>query len=100
MSETFNPDPSVIDRPEPKRKKRVFLWVFLAVQVLFAIWMISALGSGSGQPTDCGSLDAETCNTASDVGTGIAVVLIIGVWFFVDCFMAVAYAVVKMSRRP
>lgn len=86
--------------PKPKRKKRVFMWVFLAVQVLFVIWVVSAGMTGSGQPEDCGTLSAETCNTASDVGTGIAVFLILGVWFFVNCFIAVGYAVYKMARRP
>jgi hypothetical protein len=82
-----------------KKKRRIFLWVFLAVQVLFIIWIIAGANSGSGQPSDCGSLSAKACNNASDAGTAIGVVLIIVVWFFVDAFMGVIYGVYRLARR-
>jgi hypothetical protein len=83
-----------------KKKRPVFIWVFLAVQVLFLVWVIAGAHSGSGQPTDCGSLSAADCNTASDVGTGIGVALLVALWFFTDCFLAVCYGVYRLARRP
>lgn len=37
--------------PTPRKKRRVFLWVFLVIQVLFLIWIIA--GAASGNPLCC-----------------------------------------------
>jgi hypothetical protein len=83
----------------PKKKRRIFLWVFLAIQALFLIWVISGAASANGTPTDCSGLDAETCNAASDIGTGIGVVLIVILWMVVDFFMAVIYGIYRLAKR-
>jgi uncharacterized membrane protein len=85
--------------PAPKKKRRIFLWVFLAVQVLFLIWIISGVSSAGGDPTDCGSLSKKACNDAEAVGTGIGVALIIGLWMVVDFFLAVIYGVYRLAKR-
>jgi uncharacterized membrane protein len=101
MSEQVPNEQVFNERPTTApRKRRVFMWVFLAIQVLFLVWAIAGAASGSGQPADCGTLDADTCNTASDVGTGIGVALIVGLWMFVDFGLGVAYAVYRLARRP
>lgn len=82
-----------------KKKRRIFLWVFLVVQALFIVWIISGAMTASGQPEDCEGLSAETCNAASDVGTGIGVALIIGLWMVVDFFLAVIYGVYRLAKR-
>ena len=94
-------EPTVADNQPttPKRKRRIFLWVFLAVQVLFIVWIITGVASGGGNPTDCGTLDAETCNAAENVGTGIGVALIVGVWVVVDFLLAVVYGVYRLAKR-
>lgn len=84
---------------EPKRKKRVFLWVFMVVQVLFLIWVIGGASTGSGQPTDCGVLDAETCNDASDIGTGIGVAFVIAFWAIVDIILGITYGIYRLTKR-
>lgn len=89
-------------KPEPaapNRKRRVFLWVFVSVNIFFLVMVFAGAMSGNGQPADCGTLDAETCNTASDAGTAIGVGLLIGLWFFVDLFLGLVYAVVALARR-
>lgn len=91
--------PSAAAQPPPKKKRRVFVWVFLAIQVLFLIWVIAGASSGSGQPDDCGSLSAQTCNDASDTGTAIGVFLIIVFWAFVDIILGVTYGVWRLARR-
>jgi hypothetical protein len=92
------PPPPPIGQQPAKKKRRVFLWVFLAVQVLFIILIIAGASSG-GDTTDCGTLDAETCKAAGDVGTSIGVFLIIVVWAIVDFFLAVIYGVYRLAKR-
>ncbi|GAB3991856.1 hypothetical protein [Nocardioides marmoraquaticus] len=98
MSETPNPLQQFESQP-PKKKKRIFLWFFLAVQLLFIIWIFAGIGA-AGEATDCGTLDQETCQAASDVGTGIGVILIIGLWMIVDFFLAVGYVIYRLAKRP
>lgn len=83
----------------PKRR-RVFMWTFLAIQVLFLAWVIAGAVSGhhSGQ-TDCGSLSAADCQNAADVGTTIGVALVIFFWVAVDIILGVSRLVVLHGRR-
>lgn len=84
--------------PQPKKKKRVFMWFFLAVQALFILWLIAGL-SGGGSPAECGTLDAKTCSDAAAVGTGIGVMLVVVLWCIVDFLLAIVWAVTKFARR-
>lgn len=86
--------------PKPKKKRRIFLWVFLAVQVLFIVWIITGVSSSGGTPDDCGTLSQQTCNDAESVGTGIGVAIVIVLWMVVDFFMAVIYGVYRLAKRP
>lgn len=82
----------------PKKKRRIFLWFFLAVQVLFIIWIIAGLASGNDN-SHCGSLDAKTCNDASNVGKGIGVAIIVVFWVVVDFLLAVIYGIYRLAKR-
>lgn len=84
---------------EPKKKKRIFLWFFLAVQLLFIIWIIAGASSSGGDATDCGSLSQKACNDAEDIGTGLGVALIIVFWMVVDFLLAVIYGVYRLAKR-
>lgn len=83
----------------PKKKKRIFMWFFLAVQVLFIIWLIAGISGSSGDATDCGSLSQQTCNDAEDVGTGIGIALILILWVVVDFLLFIPWVIVKLARR-
>lgn len=85
--------------PPAKKKRRIFMWFFLIVQVLFIIWIITGIASGSGDATDCGSLSQEACNNAEDVGTGIGVVLLFIIWMVVDFLLFIPWVVIKLARR-
>ncbi|MFI1815181.1 hypothetical protein ACH414_33070 [Streptomyces sp. NPDC020422] len=78
----------------------MFLWAFLAIQVIFLIWIIVAAASGSGTPEDCGTLDRQTCNDAESVGTAIGVGVVIILWAAVDIVLGVTYAIYRFTRRP
>ncbi len=83
-----------------KKQHRVFLWVFLAIQALFVLWIIAGVASASGTPTDCGSLDADTCNTAANAGAAVGVFIIVVLWCVADFLLAVGYAIYRLARRP
>lgn len=92
---------SAADGPvKPKKRRRIFLWVFLAVQVIFLVWVISGAASAGGQPTDCGTLDAELCNDAADAGTAIGVALVVVFWCVVDFLLGVGYVIYRLAKRP
>ncbi|GAA2332636.1 hypothetical protein OKJ48_30095 [Streptomyces kunmingensis] len=73
------------------------MWFFLAVQAVFLLWIV--LGARSGGPSDCGTLDAQTCNDAANAGTAVGVGLIIVLWTVVDIILGITYAVVRLARR-
>lgn len=97
MSDAVPSTPAAPAAPT-KKKRRIFLWFFLAVQVLFLIWVIAG-GASHNDVSDCGTLSAKTCNDAQNVGKGIGVFLIIVLWFFVDAFLGVVYGVYRLAKR-
>lgn len=96
-SSAFNPGngPYGFETPDPPKKKRIFRWVFLGIQVLFLIWVISGIAGAGGTPTDCGSLDDQTCNDAESIGTGIGVAIVIFFWAIVDIILALTYLIFR-----
>ncbi|MGW8795241.1 hypothetical protein ACWGND_32620 [Streptomyces althioticus] len=89
-------------QPPPRRKHRVFLWVFLAIQVVFLVWVIWGITQGSGTPEQCRGRtgdDLDLCNSASDAGTAIGVGLVIAVWAAVDVILGITYAIYRLATR-
>ena len=104
---------------QPKRKRRIFPWFFLAVQVIFLIWLITGLAHGIGPSHaqvvslcgkgqwrglfksyhDCVVHGANGLTAAGDIGKGIAVGLIIGLWVTADFIMLACYGVFRLIRR-
>jgi len=82
-----------------KKKKRIFLWVFLAVQALFIIWIITGVNASSNDTASCGSLSAKACQDAHTAGAGIGVFLIIFLWVLVDIILGIGYGVYKLASR-
>ncbi|MET8676580.1 hypothetical protein ABZW18_02990 [Streptomyces sp. NPDC004647] len=80
----------------------VFLWVFLAVQLLFLVWIITGAASSSGTPAECSGLtgdDLQLCKDANDVGTAIGVGLIVVLWVAADFILAMTYLIYRLARR-
>jgi hypothetical protein len=110
------------DQPTTKKRKRVFLWVFLGIQILFIIWVIAGTASSSHSGASahtqaiqychanwrtafyasydsCVTQYGNTLNDASDAGKGIGVGLVIGLWCAVDIIVGGSYAVYRLARR-
>jgi ABC-type Fe3+ transport system permease subunit len=83
----------------PRRRRRVFLWFFIGVQILFLIWIVAGANSAASDHSTCGSLDAQSCQSAKDAGTAIGVGLLIALWAFIDFILLAIYLVVRLSRR-
>ncbi|MFG2822506.1 hypothetical protein ACGFX4_24110 [Kitasatospora sp. NPDC048365] len=86
-------------QPPERKKRRVFWWVFLAIQLLFLAWVMAGCASSAGTPTDCESLDPATCNDVESVGTAIGVGVVIALWVAVDVIVGATYAVYRFTRR-
>jgi hypothetical protein len=108
MSATPNPPQwgprpdSQQDAHKAKKPHRIFLWIFLAVQVIFLVWVIVGASTGSGTPKECRGLtgqDLQNCKDASHVGTTIGVGLVIGLWAAVDIILGLSYFIYRLSRR-
>jgi len=100
----YQPQPDLAG-PAPKKKRRVFLWIFLAIQVLFIVWIITAGASTHGIPAYChqGSnsqyIGLKGCESASQAGAGIGIALIIVFWCVVDIIVGGGYAVYRLASR-
>lgn len=86
-----------------QRKRPVFLWFFIVVQLIFIVWLIVGGNAAQGQPIDCSGITIEDCDdlkTAQDVGTGLGIIVVCLVWFFVDAFLAIGYGLYRLAKRP
>lgn len=81
-----------------KRNYHVGMWLFLAVQALFLVWVISGIAS-AGNTGDCGTLDRQTCQDAANTGTAIGVGIVIAFWAFVDVILGMIWLIVHFARK-
>lgn len=77
--------------PDQKRRHRIFPWIFLAVQILFLVWVIWAANSVSSCPPQ----EQGACEVGTTIGTG----LVIALWVAVDIILALTYLVFRAFRR-
>jgi hypothetical protein len=107
--------------PAPRKKRRVFLWVFLAIQVLFIVLIVTQIAAHPAGPTaaqqaaqtcanhgwyplfksqaDCNQHYAVALNDAGNVGKGIGVVVIVIIWIVVDFFVGLGYGIYRLASR-
>jgi hypothetical protein len=118
----YYPPPRQEPQPtQPRKKRRVFLWIFLAVQVLFIVWIVAGLASHPAGPSvaqqaaqqcanggweglfksqaDCDQHYAVALNDAGNVGKGIGAALIVVFWVVTDFFLGLGYLVYKLASR-
>ncbi len=66
----------------PRKRRRVFVWVFLAIQVIFLGWVIYA---GVSLPQ-------------SGPNSGVAIQM--GLWVLTDVILGVIYLIGQLPRTP
>jgi len=103
-----------------RKKRRVFLWVFLAVQALFIAWIIVGVATVHTGPTqaqltqgcynhnwyplfksqaDCVQHYGGALRDAGNAGKAIGVGIIIAFWVAVDVILGISYGIYRLARR-
>lgn len=104
MSENVQYPPAETFQSKPKKKKRIFMWFFIAVNLIFLIMFIAGVSSGGSNAEECAGQVTEfftqaDCEAARGIGTGLgAFALLIG-WAIVDFILFIVWAVKKLSSR-
>ena len=106
----------------PRKRHRVFLWFFLAVQAVFLVWVIAGASTGSGNAAQGRAQAVQQCSGtgwqglyssypecvtqlsslyggASNAGTAVGVGIVISLWVAADVILGVGRIVVVSSRR-
>ena len=99
---------------KPYRRHRVFLWVFLALQAVFIIWLVVGIASTGGsinasvvaqchdQAASMGMTQAQCVSFlggAAKTGTTIGAAAIVIVWIVVDFLVGLTYGIYRLARR-
>ena len=79
---------------------RPFTWVILVVDLLFLIWLITALVGTSDSCSGESELAKAVCDTLSTVGATIGAALIVSLWGFVNVILGVLWLVTRQGGRP
>ncbi len=86
-------------------KWRKMTWVFLVFNALMLLWI--TVGISDRPSEDCatdpsvidGTLSLSACQTASDVGTGIGVALVGGLWFLGFIVLSLVWLMSRPRRQ-
>ena len=110
-------------QPQPRKRRRVFMWTFLAVQALYLLWLVvgivsaahgvpadahataAAYCAGHGwQPlytsrADCLASYGQTLTDAGGIGSTIGAALVVFLWAATDIVLGIGRLVVLTARR-
>jgi hypothetical protein len=100
---------------KPWKPRKVFLWVFLAIQAAFIIWLVTGIASAggsvhaqavaeclNGKAASMGMTQAQCVSWlggAGKVGTSLGAAVIVIVWVVVDFFLGLGYGIYRLARR-
>jgi len=104
---------------KPCKRRKIFLWFFLALQLIMIIWIASAAGSSDGPTSaeiaqfcggnawqglftsygDCVQHGAVGIQAAHSVGKGLAVATLVIGWVIVDFLVSVTYGIYRLVTR-
>jgi len=74
--------------PAPRKRRHVFCWIFLAIQAMFVVLVITGIASASGQATESGR-----------AGVSVDVLVIVFLWLAVTVVFGVTRLVLRATRR-
>jgi ABC-type phosphate transport system permease subunit len=107
-------------RSAPRKRRRVFMWVFFAIQAIFIIWLVAGLATVHTGPThaqlasacynhnwwplfksqaDCVTHYGGALTDAGNVGKGIGAAIIVIVWVVIDMILGITYGVYRLATR-
>jgi hypothetical protein len=89
------PPPWQASAPPQRKRRRVFPWVFLAVQVLFLIWIISGGVSASGNCDGKTGDVLQACQSGTQLGASLGITLIIFLWMAVDVILTICWLIFR-----
>ena len=78
-----------------RKRRRVFMWFFIAVQVIFLVWIIVGVASAPKNP-EC-EFNSD-CQSEIDGGAAIGVGMILVLWTAVDLIVGIMYIIVRAIR--
>jgi len=101
------------------KRRKIFLWFFLALQVAMIVWIVSAVSSSDGPTSaeiaqlcggnawqglfsshnDCVVHGAVGIQAAHSVGKGLAVGVIVVAWVIVDFLAGITYGIYRLATR-
>lgn len=99
---------------KPWKRRRIFLWFFLALQVVFIIWLAAGTASTGGginasvvaqchqQAAGMGMTQAQCVNLlggAAKTGTALGAATVVLVWVVVDVILGISYGVYRLATR-
>lgn len=125
MSENTITTRAVAEVPaaKPRKRKRIFMWTFLAIQAIFIAWLITGIASAAhGIPADAHAQALAYCKGngwsplfksyqdcivhyangmrgAAEVGSTIGAGLVIGLWVATDVILGIGRLIVVFARR-
>jgi hypothetical protein len=107
------PQPWHREPAKPRRRRRIFLWAFLAVQALFVFLVILQAASGGNIHAEAAAychahpsqfLPFSQCvsdyGDGGKVGTAIGAGLLVVLWAVADIIMGTGYVVYRLAKRP
>ena len=102
----YDDDPLGHRQPPARKKRRVFLWVFLTIQALFLVWLIAGIaGAAHGIPAYCHQgthsqfIGVKGCTEASQTGAALGAAAIIVFWVILDIILGISYGIYRLATR-
>lgn len=78
------------------------MWIFLAIQVLFIIMLISGIAHSASTVHGCHAdqyLSAADCRNATEAGSTIGVFIVVFFWAAVGVILGISRWVYKSTRK-
>jgi hypothetical protein len=80
--------------PKPRKRRRLFMWVILAINLVFAWIMFEILASASSCQGMTGD-DLDACQAGEGIGKTALVLIVLFIWALVDIVLAVLFLVTR-----